>query len=114
MFDDSTLPDVEPTPPDSEEAGAYVGDDEINNSIENTNRIDHYIHLYFVHFHQHWPFLHRSTFSIPDEPPLLLQAVLMIGLWVSGTPTAQQDARHLHTKLGLAISAQKVDFSKRI
>ncbi|KAE8146306.1 hypothetical protein BDV25DRAFT_162772 [Aspergillus avenaceus] len=76
-----------------------------------TDRIQQYVLRYFVHFHPHWPVLHRSTFSIAHEPPLLVQAVLMIGLWVSRTPSAQQAALDLHGKLGLSILAQKVVFS---
>jgi hypothetical protein len=68
----------------------------------------HYVNLYFTHFHSHWPILHRATFSIPDEPPLLLQAVLMIGLWVSDKPSARQAAVDLHQKLGLWIREQRV------
>lgn len=68
----------------------------------------HYVDLYFAHFHSHWPILHRATFSIPDEPPLLLQAVLMIGLWVSDKIPARQAAIDLHRKLGLWICEQRV------
>ncbi|KAJ5497371.1 hypothetical protein N7463_009358 [Penicillium fimorum] len=103
IFDGPVLPGIEPAQPDpQEEPWEYGGSDDLNAA-----RVDHYIHLYFTHFHQHWPFLHRQTFSIPDEPPLLLQAVLMIGLWVSGSAAARQDARNLHSKLGQAISAQR-------
>ncbi|KAJ5812982.1 hypothetical protein N7447_010005 [Penicillium robsamsonii] len=107
---DGVLPGIEPAQPDPQEEPWESGgddDDAINTSLENTARVDHYIHLYFTHFHQHWPFLHQQTFSIPDEPQLLLQAVVMIGLWVSGSAAARQDARNLHSKLGLAISAQR-------
>jgi hypothetical protein len=68
----------------------------------------HYVNFYFVHFHSHWPILHRATFSIPDEPPLLLQAVLMIGLWVSDKAPARQAAIDLHRKLGFWIREQRV------
>jgi hypothetical protein len=75
---------------------------------DRTAQTKHYIDLYFEHFHPHWPILHRATFSIPDEPPLLLQAVLMIGLWVSEKPSARQAAVDLHKKLGLWIREQRV------
>jgi hypothetical protein len=109
IFDGPGL-DIEPALPDPEkEPWEYGGEnDPITISLEITHvRVDHYIQLYFTHFHQNWPILHRHTFSVPDEPPLLLQAVLMIGLWVSGSPTARQNARNLRSKLGLAISAQQ-------
>ncbi|OQE45060.1 hypothetical protein PENCOP_c002G05151 [Penicillium coprophilum] len=107
IFDGPPLPDIELAQPDPEVLEYGGGEDLITTSLENTAQVDHYIHLYFSHFHQHWPILHRHTFSIPDEPPLLLQAVLMIGLWVSGSPEARQDARDLHYKLGMAISSQR-------
>lgn len=75
---------------------------------DRTAQTKHYVNLYFTHFHSHWPILHRATFSIPDEPPLLLQAVLMIGLWVSDKPAARQAAVDLHQKLGLWIREQRV------
>lgn len=85
--------------------------DQIKPSIGNVAQVNHYVHLYFTHFHQHWPILHRHTFSIADEPQLLLHAVIMIGLWVSGSPAAQEGARSLHSKLKMAISAQQVGHS---
>lgn len=105
---------LEPAQPDpEEELWEYgSGDDRINTPIGDIAQVDHYIHLYFTHFHQHWPILHRHTFSVADEPQLLLQAVIMIGLWVSGSPAAQEGARNLHSKLKLAILAQKVSRSQ--
>ncbi|CAG8890365.1 unnamed protein product [Penicillium egyptiacum] len=114
IFDGPVPPDTEPALPDPEEEPREYGseNDPINTSLENNTRVDHYIHLYFTHFHQHWPILHRHTFSVPSEPPLLLHAVLMIGLWVSGSPAAQQKARNLHSKLGLAILAQRDNWER--
>lgn len=68
----------------------------------------HYVNLYFAHFHTHWPILHRATFSIPDEPPLLLQAVITIGLWVSDKSSARKAAVELHQKVGVWIREQRV------
>ncbi|OOQ81546.1 transcription factor with C2H2 and Zn(2)-Cys(6) DNA binding protein [Penicillium brasilianum] len=81
---------------------------------DRTAQTKHYVDLYFEHFHPHWPILHRATFSIPDEPPLLLQAVLMIGLWVSEKPSARQAAVDLHQKLGLWIREQRVQWENLI
>ena len=110
IFDGPDISDIEPVLQDpEEELWEYDGgNNPINPSLENNARVNHYIYLYFAHFHQHWPILHQHTFSVPDEPPLLLQAVLMIGLWVSGSLAARQNARNLHSKLGMAISAQRV------
>lgn len=117
-FDDPVH--LEPAQHDpEEELGEYGSGDHQINTSDRTNtpighiaQVDHYIHLYFTHFHQHWPILHRHTFSVADEPQLLLQAVIMIGLWVSGSPAAQEGAQNLHSKLKLAISAQQVGYSK--
>ncbi|KAL3481381.1 hypothetical protein BJX99DRAFT_253686 [Aspergillus californicus] len=77
-------------------------------SPDNTSQIDRYIQAYFADFHPRWPILHRGTFSVPHEPPLLVHAVLMIGLWVTGTPSAQQAAMDLHSRLGRVILEQMV------
>ncbi|KAJ5261184.1 hypothetical protein N7478_011779 [Penicillium angulare] len=74
------------------------------------SEVKHYVELYFSHFHQHWPILHHATFSIPDEPPLLVQAVMIIGLWVSDKPSAQQAAVDLHDRLGFCIRDQMVEW----
>ncbi|KAH1779122.1 hypothetical protein KXV95_008438 [Aspergillus fumigatus] len=74
---------------------------------DETAQVKQYVHLYFARFHPHWPILHRATFSIPNEPPLLLQTVLMIGLWVSGKTSARNAAVDLHSKLGLSIHEQR-------
>ncbi|KAJ5688432.1 hypothetical protein N7536_011051 [Penicillium majusculum] len=112
LFDDPVH--LEPAQPDlEEELREYgSGDDRINTPIGHIAQVDHYIHLYFTHLHQHWPILHRHTFSVADEPQLLLQAVIMIGLWVSGSPAAQEGARNLHSKLKLAISAQQENWAR--
>ncbi|KAJ5096563.1 C2H2 type zinc finger domain protein [Penicillium angulare] len=38
-----------------------------------------WIDLYFEIFHPRWPFLHRGTFDLHQEPPLLLQSMMAIG-----------------------------------
>ncbi|OOF90658.1 hypothetical protein ASPCADRAFT_178619 [Aspergillus carbonarius ITEM 5010] len=76
-----------------------------------TAQFTSYIHLYFTHFHPHWPILHRATFSPPDEPLLLLQVVSMIGLWVSDKPSAQEAAVSLHQKVGSSILAQQENWA---
>ncbi|KAL4904640.1 hypothetical protein BDW74DRAFT_185547 [Aspergillus multicolor] len=73
-----------------------------SNSLEQ-DRFQQWVHLYFIHFHPHWPILHRGTFDVAHEPPLLVQAVMMIGLWDSGTPKAKEAAIELHDKLGESI-----------
>ncbi|OJI91620.1 hypothetical protein ASPTUDRAFT_164902 [Aspergillus tubingensis CBS 134.48] len=78
---------------------------------DSTTRFTPYIHLYFAHFHPLWPILHRATFNPSDEPLLLLQAVSMIGLWVSDEPSAREVAIGLHRKLGSAILSQRENWT---
>jgi hypothetical protein len=99
------------TRPSPDEQGLAPSVDTTVSVQDRTAQTKRYVDLYFTHFHSHWPILHRATFSIPDEPPLLLQAVLMIGLWVSEKASARQAAVDLHQKLGLWIREQRVRMS---
>ncbi|KAL4788795.1 hypothetical protein BDV19DRAFT_65674 [Aspergillus venezuelensis] len=83
----------------------------ITNSTEE-NKSQRWVHLYFTNFHPHWPILHRGTFDVAHEPPLLVQAVIMIGLWVSGTPSAKEAAAELHAKLGESIWEHRGNWSR--
>lgn len=67
-----------------------------------------YIDIYFDQFHPIWPFLHRGTFRIAREPCVLIQTVLMIGLWIKGDPDGRDMAMTFHTKLLSAIETQRV------
>jgi hypothetical protein len=69
---------------------------------------EQYIGLYFEAFHPFWPFIHRGSFNIRREKPLLLQSMIVIGLWTSGEQSAQTAAVELHDRLDLAIRDQKV------
>ncbi|EFQ99573.1 hypothetical protein MGYG_02585 [Nannizzia gypsea CBS 118893] len=66
-----------------------------------------YVEAYFDKFHPSWPFLHRATFDPAYEPPILLQSVLMIGLWVAGGRKLQHAAIELHEKLTTTIHSQR-------
>ncbi|KAL4950114.1 C6 and C2H2 transcription factor [Aspergillus filifer] len=66
-----------------------------------------FVNIYFNEFHPTWPFLHRATFDYTREPCVLIQSVLMIGLWVKGDPTSRERAMAFHTKVLTAIQAQK-------
>lgn len=72
------------------------------------DKAQHCVHLYFAHFHRHWPILHQGTFDIAHEPPFLVQAVMMVGLWASGSASAQRAAVELHSRLGPSIQEQRV------
>lgn len=66
------------------------------------------IEIYFDVFHPHWPFVHRGSFNIRRETPLLIQSMAAIGLWVSEEEHMRSAASELHNKLGMAIRDQKV------
>ncbi|EIT73096.1 hypothetical protein AO1008_08617 [Aspergillus oryzae 100-8] len=67
----------------------------------------HFLDLYFKLFHPHWPFIHQGSFREDDETPLLVQSMIVIGLWVSKEPNAQSKAVDLHNVLNSAIHQQK-------
>ncbi|EWZ29456.1 uncharacterized protein FOBCDRAFT_245710 [Fusarium oxysporum Fo47] len=54
---------------------------------------------YFLHFHPHWPLLHKKTFLHSEHPPELTAAVLTAGLWVLDTPETRDQARFYHDAL---------------
>ncbi|KAL4782330.1 hypothetical protein BJX76DRAFT_332931 [Aspergillus varians] len=60
---------------------------------------DHYLEVYFAHFHYQWPMLHGRLFLLSKEPRILYLAVVMIGLWVTGESAAQARAETMHEKL---------------
>jgi hypothetical protein len=71
---------------------------------------DKCIELYFEKFHSHWPFIHRASFYAPREVPLMVQSMIVIGLWASGEQTSQSAAKDLHNKIDAAIREQTVRF----
>lgn len=52
--------------------------------------------LYFRKFHPHWPILHLQTFQNSAQPPTLSIAVLIAGLWMTGSPQAMREAKGHH------------------
>ncbi|KAF9888937.1 hypothetical protein FE257_008106 [Aspergillus nanangensis] len=66
-----------------------------------------YIDHYFQSFHPYWCFIHKGSFDMENETPLLVQSMTVIGLWASGEHSAQTSAVELHHRLGLAIQDQK-------
>ncbi|KAG7426751.1 Oxidoreductase BOA1 [Fusarium oxysporum f. sp. raphani] len=61
---------------------------------------------YFLHFHPHWPLLHKRTFLQSEHPPELTAAVLTAGLWVLDTPETKDKARFYHDALLKVIDNQ--------
>lgn len=67
-----------------------------------------YVHHYFEVFHPCWPFIHKGSFNVRQETPLLLHSVVAIGMWTMGERSAQSAAMELHGKLDFAIRDQRV------
>ncbi|PLB52586.1 C2H2 type zinc finger domain protein [Aspergillus steynii IBT 23096] len=70
-----------------------------------------YVDIYFRDFHPHWPFLHPSTFDASREPSILVQSVVMIGMWITGRPEKRDAALQLHRKLSDAVRIQAESWS---
>ncbi|KAE8358110.1 hypothetical protein BDV27DRAFT_169765 [Aspergillus caelatus] len=66
----------------------------------------HYIAVYFKLFHPYWPFIHQISFKGSDESPLLVQSMVVIGIWLSNEDGGQSRAAALHNVLSLAIRQQ--------
>lgn len=67
-----------------------------------------FIDIYFREFHPIWRFLHRGTFRPAREPCVLLQSMVMIGLWIKGGQEDRNRAMTFHHKLLSAIQGQRV------
>ncbi|KAJ5573264.1 hypothetical protein N7450_010248 [Penicillium hetheringtonii] len=65
------------------------------------------VELYFEKFHPHWSFIHRGSFQIHRELPLMVQSMVVIGLWATEKPASQSAARDLHDNLDVAIREQR-------
>lgn len=81
-----------------------------NNIPYGPDKVQHYLKLYFSLFHPHWPFMHRASFNMHNETPLLVQSMVVMGLWVSKERSAQSAAIDLHKTLNSAIRQQTVSF----
>ncbi|KAL6233802.1 hypothetical protein BDW75DRAFT_182152 [Aspergillus navahoensis] len=69
---------------------------------------DRYVDAYFSHFHYQWPLIHRASFCRSNEPPILMLAIVMIGLWVTGETAARERAEKMHEKL-LALLENRIN-----
>ena len=61
--------------------------------------------LYFSDFHPHWPFLHRDTNPQPD---ILMNTVMIAGLWMVGTAQAKRLAEEHHDRLSSLVCKKLV------
>ncbi|KAH1330455.1 hypothetical protein KXW83_008332 [Aspergillus fumigatus] len=66
-----------------------------------------WVDRYFDIFHRRWPFIHRGSFNVRRETPLLLQSMIVIGMWTSGEQSAQSAAVELYDQLDSAIQDQR-------
>ena len=76
--------------------------------------VHEYTNIYFTVFHLVWPFLHRGTFDPLKEPRIIVQSVLMIGLWIEGRKEARDAAIEIYRRHFVAINAQRVSCLMRL
>ncbi|KAE8367559.1 hypothetical protein BDV27DRAFT_169488 [Aspergillus caelatus] len=69
-----------------------------------------FLDLYFEKFHPYWLLVHRGSFNEDIDPPLLVQAMVVIGMWMSDEPNARSAAIDLHNTLASAISQQREEW----
>ena len=72
-----------------------------------------YIDIYFKEFHPVWPFL-PGAFDYHKEPCILVQSIIVIGLWIKGGQREREMALDLYHKLRSAINAQMVRITRRL
>lgn len=72
------------------------------------DRRKQWIDRYFETFHPCWSLIHRGSFNMRHETPLLLQSMTVIGMWTSRGQSARSAAVELHEKLDVAIRDQRV------
>jgi hypothetical protein len=72
--------------------------------LSNPKIMNSFVQLYFEHFHWTFPLLHRPTFNVVEEPPLLLLATAAIGSRFSKIPQAYTLTKALGDILCKAIN----------
>lgn len=79
---------------------------------DTTQPIDtaYYIDLYLVHFNHHWPFIHEGSFQYREEPTVLVLALVMVGLWITGEARARRQAWKIHDRLHTLLKEQMVSW----
>lgn len=73
-----------------------------------SEKTQRFLQLYFEHFHPFWPFVHRGSFNQSNEMPLLVQSMVVVGMWVEDLPNTRSAAIDLHKTLNTAIYQQRV------
>lgn len=67
-----------------------------------------FLDIYFHEFHPVWPFLHQGTLKMEEEPCVLVQSMVMMGLFIKGDQKSRDTAMAFHENLMTAIEDQKV------
>ncbi|KAL4800403.1 hypothetical protein BDV19DRAFT_352931 [Aspergillus venezuelensis] len=72
-------------------------------------KVQRFLKLYFELFHPHWPFIHQPSFfkNQSYEKPLLVQSMIVIGMWVANVRSMRSAAVELYTTLNSAIYEQR-------
>ncbi|KAH8427131.1 Zn(II)2Cys6 transcription factor [Aspergillus melleus] len=78
-----------------------------SSNADRSKRTRHFLYLYFEKFHPHWLFIHQGSFDEDVESPFLIQAMVVIGLWMSDEPDTRSAAIEIHNTLAMAISQQR-------
>lgn len=94
--------------PSPEDESLFPGDEYLIPSFARTLDVDHYVCLYFVHFHPFWPFIMKSSFTPRKEPRILVLAIMMIGLWITGEDRLRKLAWTIHDHLHVMVKRQMV------
>lgn len=79
-------------------------------SLSYPEKLKHYLESYFEIFHPHWQIIHKGSFNPSNETDLLVQSMVVIGMWTTGEQSTQSAAIDLHAVLNSAIYQQRVCF----
>jgi hypothetical protein len=94
--------------PSAEDENLFPGDEGLIDPWARTLDVDHYVCLYFVHFHPFWPFILKSAFVPRKEPRILVLAIVVFGLWVTGEDHLRKLAWTIHSHLHVMLKRQMV------
>lgn len=92
-------------------ADAEHWEKEDSNALMDEIDVKYYVDLYFLHFHFQWPFVIRPFFNAETEPPIIVLAMVMIGLWMTEEARMMKLAWVLHAHLHVIFETQMVYLS---
>lgn len=94
--------------PSTEDDNLFPGGKGLIESWARTLDVEHYVSLYFMHFHPYWPFMMKAAFIPRKEPRILVLATVMIGLWFTGEDRLRKLAWTIHDHLYVMLKRQMV------